>query len=476
MGCIVGSLASSAACCFGSAACSLCCSACPTSRNSTVTRIAYAMLLLLGTVVACVMLSPVITEQLQKIPGLCQSFEVAGLPVMDKTLDCQALVGYTAVYRICFAMACFFFLFAIIMIRVKTSKDPRSAIQNGFWFFKILILVGICVGAFFIKNSSDASNMAGSQFGTAWMVIGMIGAFLFIIIQLILLVDFAHSWNENWIRRHEESDSKIWFIGLVAFTVLFYLVAIVLVALFYVFYAKEAECSLHKFFVSFNLILCIIVSIIAVLPQVQEANPRSGLLQSAVITLYTFYLTWSSMTNNPNQKCNPSFTQILSGGVPVNGTGDMTLDNGVSVDYKSIISLVIFLICVLYASIRTSSMSSMSKLTINSGDAVYLKDDDDKLLDTSDSAGDSEKGASKVYDDEAEGVAYNYSFFHFMFMLASLYIMMTLTHWYKPTSDLKYMNANEPAMWVKIASSWVCIALYVWTLVAPLVLRNRDFE
>lgn len=48
---------------------------------------------------------------------------------------------------------------------------------------------------------------------SAWMVIGMIGAFLFILIQLILLVDFAHSWNENWIRRHEDSESKIWFIG-----------------------------------------------------------------------------------------------------------------------------------------------------------------------------------------------------------------------------------------------------------------------
>lgn len=440
-----------------------------------MTRIAYAMILLLGTVVACIMLSPWLSAKLAGIPGLCESLKVGDISITDAHVNCEALVGYTAVYRVCFSLACFFFLFAILMIHVKSSKDPRSAIQNGFWFFKILILIGICVGAFFIKNSSDSSNMAGSQFGKAWMIIGMIGAFLFILIQLILLVDFAHSWNENWIRRHEDSESKIWFIGLIAFTVFFYLLSITLIVLFYIFYARDGECSLHKFFVSFNLILCIIVSVIAVVPKIQEVNPRSGLLQSAVITLYTLYLTWSAMTNNPNQKCNPSFTQIISGSSG-NSTGDMSLENGVGVDYKSIISLIIFLACVLYASVRSSSVSSMNKLTLNSGDSLYLKDDDDKLLDTSESAGDVENGSSKVRDDETEGVAYNYTFFHFMFMLASLYIMMTLTHWYQPTSDRLYMNANEPAMWVKIASSWVCMALYFWTLVAPLVLRNRDFE
>lgn len=41
-------------------------------------------------------------------------------------------MGYLAVYRLCFALSAFFFLMALIMIGVKTSKDPRAGIQNGF--------------------------------------------------------------------------------------------------------------------------------------------------------------------------------------------------------------------------------------------------------------------------------------------------------------------------------------------------------
>lgn len=41
------------------------------------------------------------------------------------------------------------------------------------------------------------------------------------------------------------------------------------------------------------------------------------------------------------------------------------------------------------------------------------------------------RNQGKVWDNEDEGVAYSWSFFHVMFGLATLYIMMTLTNWYK---------------------------------------------
>ena len=36
-----------------------------------------------------------------------------------------------------------------------------------------------------------------------------------------------------------------------------------------------------------------------------------------------------------------------------------------------------------------------------------------------------------VYDNEEDEVAYNWSLFHVMFALATLYVMMTLTNWFQ---------------------------------------------
>lgn len=150
------------------------------------------------------------------------------MELVDGQIDCKAIVGYASVYRIQFSLACFFFLMMIVMLCVKKSKDPRSGFQNGsvslpshphprltfvlivrFWFFKLLIIIGICVGAFFIPNQGFAPSKTSStvarrkkqKFWTeslsfllrlALMVIGSICGFVFILIQLILLIDFAH--------------------------------------------------------------------------------------------------------------------------------------------------------------------------------------------------------------------------------------------------------------------------------------------
>jgi len=452
MGCVIGSLG----CCFGSAACSLCCACLPSAKNSTATRISYAFLLLVGTIIACIMLAPSLQHFLTKIPMLCSNLEVGGITIGNMKLDCSLIVGYQAVYRVTFTMTCFFFLMSILMINVRTSKDPRAAIQNGLWFFKILVIIAIAIGAFFIPNEG---------FTSTWMVFGMIGAFIFILIQLVLIVDFAHSWNESWIENYEESDGRGWQVALLCATVFFYVMSLVLVVLFFVYYTDgggESKCALPKFFISFNLILTIAVSAVSVLPVIQEENPRSGILQSSIISAYVMYLTWSSLSSNPDKPCNPSITEIMGGKASSEDMFDST----------SLVSLAIFFVCVLYSSIRNSSRSQLGKLTLSdSTEPVYMTT-------TTAGGGDPESQTQSVYDNEEDAVVYSYSFLHFMLGLASLYVMMTLTNWYSPNNDVTGWRVSQGAMWVKISSSWVCLALYFWTIIAPLVLPicGRDFD
>jgi len=418
----------------------------------------YAIMLLLGTVAACVTLSPGLQDVLRKVP-FCKSNDSNTAALYP--WQCESAVGYLAVYRLCFALSAFFFLMALIMIGVKTSKDPRAGIQNGFWAIKYLLVIGGMVGAFFIP---------GGSFGTTWMYFGMIGGFLFIIIQLILIIDFAHSWAESWVGNYEETESKAWYAALLIFTLLNYALAITGIVLLYVYFTLPDDCALNKFFISFNLILCVIVSVLSVLPSVQEMQPRSGLLQSSVVTLYVIFLTWSSVSSQPYEKCNPGFLAVIG------------LKSESTFDSQSIVGLVIWMCCVLYSSLRTASSSS--KITMS--EHVLVKDNgavrgQGNLTLVHNEGGDGgESGRTsdnvKVWDNEEDAVAYSWSFFHVMFGLATLYVMMTLTNWYSPNSTLRTLNANAASMWVKVISSWLCLALYTWTLVAPILLPNREFN
>jgi hypothetical protein len=106
-------------------------------------------------------------------------------------------------------------------------------------------------------------------------------------------------------------------------------------------------------------------------------------------------------------------------------------------DSQAIIGVILMLLMVIYASVRTSSNSQVGRLGMNkSRDSPPANLDTEATVIEGETRSDvglvEEAGTERrVYDDEEGGVAYSYSFYHFMLFLACLYVMMTLTNWYK---------------------------------------------
>jgi serine incorporator 1/3 len=148
--------------------------------------------------------------------------------------------------------------------------------------------------------------------------VALAGATIFILLGLVLLVDFAHSWSETCLENWENSDSSLWQWILVGSTAGMYAGMITLTAILYAFFASS-ECTLNRFFISFNLALCILVTILCVHPKVQEMNPRSGLAQSSMVAFYCTYLIFSAISNHRHESCNPlhrstgTYTIVLGG-------------------------------------------------------------------------------------------------------------------------------------------------------------------
>ena len=106
-------------------------------------------------------------------------------------------------------------------------------------------------------------------------------------------------------------------------------------------------------------------------------------------------------------------------------------------DSQAIIGLIVMFLMVMYASIRSSSSSQVGKLAFssNSGSVTTGGLETTTLTEGRSSGGDNvnvvQEHRGQVWDDEEDGVAYSYSFYHFMLFLATLYVMMTITNWYR---------------------------------------------
>ncbi|KAL2153371.1 hypothetical protein VTH82DRAFT_4526 [Thermothelomyces myriococcoides] len=218
-----------------------------------------------------------------------------------------------------------------------------------------------------------------------------------------------------------------------------------------------------------------------------------------MVAVYCTYLTMSAVSMEPddteNHRCNPLIsgqgtrtTTIVVGaiatmitvaytttraatqslGLGSNGRGHIRLPDGEADSEHDLVTQ--------QPSVRKQMRAEALRRAVEEGslpaDALLSDEDDDD-----DSSGMGTRGA---HDDERSSTQYNYAMFHVIFFLATAWVATLLTmDWDDSRRDADFATVGRTlwASWVKIVSSWVCYAMYIWTLIAPILLPDRfDFE
>lgn len=116
-------------------------------------------------------------------------------------------------------------------------------------------------------------------------------------------------------------------------------------------------------------------------------------------------------------------------------------------DWLTIISFVVALLAMVIATFSTG---------IDSQCFQFKKDENDQ-------------------EEEAEDdVPYGYGFFHFVFATGAMYFAMLLIGWNTHHPMKKWtIDVGWTSTWVRVVNEWLAVCVYIWMLVAPLILKSR---
>ena len=390
--------------------------------------------------------------------------------------DCY---GFVAVHRMNCALGAFHLILAIALLGVSSTRDSRAGLQNGYWGPKVIAWIGMAVVAFLIPDS----------FFIFWgNYIALVGAILFLLLGLILLVDLAHTWAEYCLEKIDATESRFWSIMLVGSTLSMYLASLAMTIVMYIFFSG-GQCSMNNAAITINMLMALAISALSIHPVIQSYNPRAGLCQSAMVAVYCTYLTMSAVGMEPDDKqCNPlvrargtrtasiilgaivtfltvawTTTRAATYGLALGNKGN-SYSSVPSDDYEhGLVSQ--------QPSQRREMRAAALRAAVESGSLPA------SALDDSDSEDD--EGAdpsSKHYrDDERTSTQYNYSLFHIIFMLSTAWVATLLTMNVQAKEGESFVPVGRTywASWVKIVSAWACYAIYAWSLAAPAILPDR---
>ncbi|GKV11661.1 hypothetical protein SLEP1_g22901 [Rubroshorea leprosula] len=309
------------------------------------------------------------------------------------------------------SMGCF--AFYIIMFISTTGTSKLNKCRDSWHSGWWSVKIGLWVILSFI------SFLVPSPIVHIYGGIAHFGAGVFLLVQLVSIINFITWLNDCC---HSDKNAKSCHIHVILLATSAYVICIVGIILMYIWYVADSSCLLNIFFISWTLVLLQLMTSISLHPKVNAHFLTSGLMG-----LYVVFLCWCAIRSEPaEQRCNRK-AEASSGK-----------------DWLTIISFVVALLTMVIATFSTGIDSQCFQ--------SWKKD-------------------VPTEDD----VPYGYGFFHFVFATGAMYFAMLLIGWNTHHTIKKWtIDEGWTSAWVRIVNEWLAVCVYIWMVLAPIMLRSRQ--
>lgn len=429
------------------------------------------------------------------------------IAVLMKNFMVGDINDYWAFEGGCTAKACVenqvayrFSLLNVVFFGAMALLTPAcEMLHQALWAIKIPVYLMLAVGVFMMNNDSfnDYEEVA------------RVFSIVFLFLQVFLLLEFSFELDHLLITTANKADEakdldvdedkcamcRNW-IRVIYIALLLFIWGSTIA--FWVVMYSEFDCSFGHTMTSVVLVTTTIIQIVGNVAgeylaranaDDDESVQGTGMLPCAVGSLYATWLTFSALTSNPDDDCNPLRTQDDGAGMWIG-----VAFSAVSIGYMGYSFSRGFLdafgcgfcekggcceevgdLCC-YEDDASPEVARPIELASSSGD-----DDDVEASKMSRDAEPAQSQSTLSPTGKCGKAGSERFIFHMTLMTCGFYMAMVLTNWAKnPGSNAEYaqdpdLYTSSESMWIKLGSMFLTLALYLWIVFAPFVFPDRSF-
>lgn len=323
-------------------------------------------------------------------------------------------IGSQLTSRTSFALAVWFLIHALITIgNPNLTTSCQFFIHISWLWLHGLILIGIWIACWFIPDGLF----------TFWLNAARYISFLYLIVQLLFLIDFFHNLNNKF------TESENICIPL-TITIILTAGSLAVLGADYYFFGQKS-CGGNIAVITVNMIVIILVWLAAMITE------RGSIFMASLIAVYVTYLTTMGLFTEGGSDCNRF----------AGNTNNVWL---------SVVASIFTLCWSCYSAFSTTYKYKMLDCGFECCECECCE------------------ACGEKSDDAKE---FSLSFFHIMFAGASTYMSMIVTCWGSSSGTAPWStDRGTVSKWVNLGASWLCLLIYAWSLAAPYVFPDRVFD